>query len=393
MRNLSTRALPPRSESFCRALPFLLSAFGLLGVWGCGEQTQISEYSLPKDANKAPEQPAQAADGAKVPTRMVAAMIPQGQKTWYFKVMGPEKAVETQVEKIEGLIGSVQFTNGDPAWKLPEGWTEEKSAGGLRFATLKIPTDPPLELSVMSLPTMGNDYDAYTVDNVNRWRGQVNLPPIGKQDLAKEVQEVATKDGKALLFDLSGWQQEGKNSMRPPFAGGAPFAGGGGPFSGGAPFAGGGGPSRPEVPAQQPASLAMPEFDVPKDWTKAPNKSSLTLATYQVEGEGKQAEVTLIRMGRLPDQLLLQNINRWRGQVDLQGITADEVPKALGEIQAGDETGRYLKLDGPQKAMLVAMLNQGRATWYIKILGDAPLVKAKEAEFKKFVQSVRFSAQ
>lgn len=377
MRNLSTQAPPPRSHSVF-PIWLLLGAFGLLGVWGCGEQSQIQEYTLPKD--NASEQTAPAEDGPMVPTRMVAAMIPQGQKTWFFKVMGPAEVVQPQVEKFEALVRSVNFTEGDsPSWKLPEGWTQEGAGGGLRFATLKIPTDPPLELSVMSLPTLEKDYEKYTLDNLNRWRGQVNLPPIGKEDLAEEVQEVPTEDGKALLVDLSGFQQEGSDPMRPPFAGRAPFAGGGAP-------------ARPEIAPQKPASPKLPQMQVPESWTKAENKNSLTLATYQVTEGDKQAEVTLIRMALLPDQLLLPNINRWRGQVDLEPIEAGDVQKAVSKIQVGDDTGRYLNLDGPKQAMLVGMLNEANSTWYIKMLGDASLVKAQEAEFKKFIQSVRFSA-
>ncbi|MCA9073054.1 MAG: hypothetical protein KDA84_29230, partial [Planctomycetaceae bacterium] len=318
----------------------------------------------------------------------LAAMVSKGSKTWYFKVMGDEELVETQTKNFDDFIRSLDFADGNaPTWKLPEGWTQESSGGGMRFATLKIPTDSPLELSVMSLPSLGDDYEKYTVDNINRWRGQVNLSPITKANLAEETQEVPTKDGQAIVVDLSGWQEKGKPSM-------PPFAGGGGPFSGGAPFAGGGGQSRPQAPLrQQPTASGLPELDLPKGWTKTPNKSGLTLASYQLEDGGKQAEVTLIRMGLLPDQLLLVNINRWRGQVNLEPITAGEVQKAMTKIEAGDQTGRYLKLDGPEKAMLVGMLNNAGSTWYIKMLGDTPLVKTKEAEFKKFVQSVRFSAQ
>ncbi|MCA9068230.1 MAG: hypothetical protein KDA84_04870, partial [Planctomycetaceae bacterium] len=75
MRILSKQTPPPRSTSYLRIGLLFVSVAGLLGLAGCGEQAQISEYTLPKEANN-PSKPAPpASNGPKVPTRMLAAMV------------------------------------------------------------------------------------------------------------------------------------------------------------------------------------------------------------------------------------------------------------------------------------------------------------------------------
>lgn len=385
MRHHSTPIPAPRPKLLLNGVPLLVSLFALLGIWGCGELTQIEDYTRPKGSDKPPEPTEQTADTAKVPTRLVAAMVPQGQNTWFFKVMGPAEVVKPQIENFVRLISSVHFSDDNsPAWKLPDGWTQADTKRPGRFATLNLPTELPLELAVSSLTTRGDDYDEYTLININRWRNQVHLSAIGKEQLADEITDVPTEDGKALVVDLSGWTSGGNNPMKPPFAGHPPMAGG---------------QARPPVAPRKRPSVQIPAFDLPKEWTEiptVPKPFSSVVKTYRLANEGDKAEVTLSRMGVLPsvDQnvsINLANINRWRGQVGLKPIGAAEVKDAYAKIQAGKQTGRYLKLDGSETSMLVAMLDRSGSTWYIKLLGDAPLVTAQEAAFKKFVQSVRFS--
>jgi hypothetical protein len=53
------------------------------------------------------------------------------------------------------------------------------------------------------------------LDNVNRWRGEVGLPPVKETELSSVVTEVKLGDVKAYRVDFSG--PGGKNRM-PPFA-------------------------------------------------------------------------------------------------------------------------------------------------------------------------------
>jgi hypothetical protein len=73
-------------------------------------------------------------------------------------------------------------------WTLPAGWTA-KLETGMRYATLH-PGDAgaprpaaKVDVSVVTLPNMAGAELA----NVNRWRGQVQLPPLAEADLAQAV--------------------------------------------------------------------------------------------------------------------------------------------------------------------------------------------------------------
>src|SRR5581483_972876 len=108
-------------------------------------------------------------DGAE--QRIVGAIVPQEQETWFFKLFGPVNVVgqqrsnfdsllasffigktwffrmsgpETDVLKhrshFETLVRSVRLTGkAKPAltWQLPEGWQEEAGDGKFRHATLR----------------------------------------------------------------------------------------------------------------------------------------------------------------------------------------------------------------------------------------------------------------
>ncbi|MBI5597384.1 MAG: hypothetical protein HY928_14925 [Elusimicrobia bacterium] len=98
------------------------------------------------------------------------------------------------------LAAMATATPNSIVWKGPAGWTE-KPASGMRRATFMIPGGA--ELSVISLPgDAGGD-----LANVNRWRGQVGLPPWDEAGMAKAAQSVASPAGKFTVVDLEGASQ------------------------------------------------------------------------------------------------------------------------------------------------------------------------------------------
>jgi hypothetical protein len=83
------------------------------------------------------------------------------------------------------------------AWIVPQGWTQTLT-GGIRYATLK-PPNGNVDVSVVVLggPAGGE------MANVNRWRGQIGLPPLTEGDLPKARQSLATKAGSVSLYDFT----------------------------------------------------------------------------------------------------------------------------------------------------------------------------------------------
>ena len=102
-------------------------------------------------------------------------------------------------------------------WTLPKGWTESRTAGGMRYATLK-PTAPgKIDVSVTVFPGAAGGELA----NVNRWRNQIGLPPVEEAALAKDRKTLKSPAGKVAVFDYT---SDGKEKTR--LVAGILFAGG-----------------------------------------------------------------------------------------------------------------------------------------------------------------------
>lgn len=83
-------------------------------------------------------------------------------------------------------------------WTLPKGWTEQLIRG-MRYATLKPPATGTLDVSVVVLPGAAGG----ELSNVNRWRGQIGLPPIDEAALGRARQVVKSKAGNLAVFDFT----------------------------------------------------------------------------------------------------------------------------------------------------------------------------------------------
>lgn len=83
-------------------------------------------------------------------------------------------------------------------WTLPKGWTTAP-AGGMRYATLKPPSQGSAEVSVVMLsgPAGGE------LANVNRWRAQLGLEPIEAAALASAHKTVTAKAGMVKVFEFN----------------------------------------------------------------------------------------------------------------------------------------------------------------------------------------------
>jgi hypothetical protein len=91
-------------------------------------------------------------------------------------------------------------------WTLPKGWTQSL-AGGMRYATLKPSAQGRIDISVVVLPGPAGGELA----NVNRWRGQIGLPPVDEAALGAARKTLRSKAGPVSLYDFT---SEGKTRSR-----------------------------------------------------------------------------------------------------------------------------------------------------------------------------------
>ncbi|MDA1052454.1 MAG: hypothetical protein O3C40_18515 [Planctomycetota bacterium] len=344
----------------------------LVSASGCRRPDQIERYQVAR---------------AKSPHRMLGAIVPRGERGWFFKLTGANEFVAQQADNFTAFIESIQFGEGDeadPEWKLPEGWTQEPG-NDIRFATIKIATDEqPLELTVSPLPMPPTDG---MLSNINRWRGQLGLAPVDAAGLAKETTAVKLADGTATLVNLVG-----KSGSSAPMA--SPFAGG---SSGDADAArraahaaaGVGEPASGEAPAAPPSSIT---YEAPPEWElgqRVVSRSAFAVpreAAFVVNEDDRKVEITITAAGG--DVLL--NVNRWRSQIGLEPFTEEQLAAEAQKVDMNGVEGEYFRLIGPQQAILGVIATHGGRSWFVKLYGDHDLAVKLQEQFETFVRSIEF---
>jgi hypothetical protein len=314
-----------------------------------------------------------------------------------------EKAVLEFVASIPPAGGAAL-----PVWKLPEGWSQQPG-DGIRLATIRIPAeDKPLELTVTALPWRGTPDEL--LQNVNRWRGQMKLSPTDSEGLAKDARELKAGERTITVVDLRG--RSGGSAMMPPFAGGGPSSlekSGAGAMPGELPaghppigsdtaIGGGGGGAEP---SKAISAADDPKFAVPDAWQPlAP--SNFRRIGFQIADGPRTAAVTVSDFGAQSAPMIsdpLQNVNRWRGEVMMDRISAEDLDKTTERMEIDGHPATYVALipDVPEptasgaKATLGAMVTVGDRIWYFKMSGNRSLVAARQDEFKTFLKSVKFA--
>jgi hypothetical protein len=339
---------------------------------------------------------------------MLSAILPAGGQAWFFKAVGPIGVVATHAEEITNFYTGIRLDeSGRPRWTLPSGWKEDPPRA-MRAATFWVPTeDKPLEISVTSLPSRGTEKEL--LDNVNRWRGQLKLPPMEASGLGEVIREVQAGDAKMTLVDLRG-QFQG-SGMAAPFA---PFAGGAGATSqapsgaaelpAGHPPVGATNGSPHSQPADASIDQELPRFDVPPLWQQRTPSMSMRKAEFIVADGQKQAVVTLIDFPlnagpKIADPL--ENINMWRRDIGLGSIDQSTLPSVLKTVVVDGKDVKLatlipdteqLEQSQVKEATLAAMIPSGDRIWFVKMRGNHELVTAQQDQFDSFVKSFRFAA-
>ncbi len=340
---------------------------------GCQEDPGIRSYDAPKTAERAPASAPMAGQAAPQvepaaqadPARMLAAIVPVGDKLWFFKLVGPIDQVNPLESDIDSLLASIKLAadaDNQLVWETPAGW-KELPASGMREATLVAPDAAGgLELSVSILGASG-DLDADILNNVNRWRGQMGLPPTKPEALADSTDPLEAIPG-AVVVDVEG--EFAAAGMAPPMA------------------------TRP-APVEPPPPAAEPRFssELPEGWTKQPDRA-MRIATYQA-GEAEVVVSQFAAFGAMGDAL--ENVNRWRMQVGLEPAAEEDLDKLSHDIEIAGKPGRYFQIVAPDQptGMLAAMSVRGDQVWFFKLTGPREAVATQRDAFGEWLDTIKIT--
>lgn len=144
----------------------------------------------------------------------------------------------------------------------------------------------------------------------------------------------------------------------------------------------------PALAAEQGPRLV---YAVPKGWKESAEPRPMRLATL-VTPERTEVVVTVFG-GDVGGNLA--NINRWRAQVGLDPIKADEIDGHVTKVKLADEKTTALAVDftGPRGRILAAIIPGpagAERTWFIRTLGEPEAVGKTKEGFDAMLTSCKF---
>ncbi|MBN2507557.1 MAG: hypothetical protein JXQ71_12770 [Verrucomicrobia bacterium] len=161
-----------------------------------------------------------------------------------------------------------------------------------------------------------------------------------------------------------------------------------------APHAASADPSSASQPPRQPASPSPQlAWTAPPGWIDK-GAGGMRAGSFAIHGTNQQtAEVSVIAMQTWTGQEL-GNVNRWRGQVGLPRLRAEQLPQHTAAVTIAGIQAPLFDMVGPAPGsgkptrILVAVLPLAHVAWYFKMTGDDGLVAGQKAAFTAFLESV-----
>ena len=382
--SLSFRKVSAKDPVSLIAAGLVLAGLSILNS-GCGYSDPVTVYEAVPVTRTL--DPAMAAGPREPKFRMIAAINDQTDATWFLKMTGSIAQVAAAEIKWQEFLASISFENGDPKWNLPESWRtgEERE---MRFATLySAAGDDAAEISISSLPP-----GQPLAMNVNRWRGQLGLPPSSEAEIMATLRTVA---GDGTTFNI----YDARGPVLNTGMGGAPFASGmvpGMPVPGEVANDVHGGIPAAETDSE-PAPPDSLTFDPPADWVVG-KATSFVASRWSKESDDGPIEMTLMRMNTT-DESWQMNLRAWSSQV---GMTVEPVTDEVTvAIKVGGADARLARLDGAgtdeegkpfERSVVVAMFSDLQDNgWVLKLSGSKANVDLNRESFDKFLQSVKFA--
>ena len=368
------------------SLPANLGALlAVLAFVGCEAEPQITSYTVPKESVIDQAATKNVSTAPASPKQILGAIFVSGDTGWFFKAMDDPAKLSPITAEVRSFIESVRFpseASGEPTWTLPEGWTRE-AGNQFRFATIRAgsePTAPEISVSQLPGPSAG-EQDGFVLDNINRWRGQVGLPPLESDTLDKESETIKAGALTGVWVDMTG-KASGSSSMMAPFAGGA-------------------GSNRPPLATEggSPPGAAAGgtgiKYEAPEGWQEEA-AGGFRKASFKVKDGDEVLDISVSDLAAQAGELL-PNINRWRQQVKLPEVTQEELEKQLQPIQFGGKVdGQMVELVGEaqdgsgKETILGAIAVHGDKAWFVKARGTADLAEREKQKFEQFVRSIQF---
>jgi hypothetical protein len=398
---------------FFRSLLFVTL---LLPAIGCHrEQVQVYQVSQDQDQQSP----------AASPTNATASSLPPGHPDTSTADNSPMSA-----QSMPGGIVSPDTSAAPVTWTTPAGWTQVQP-GEIRVGSFKITGADGKQADVSIVPLSGMAGGDFA--NVNRWRGQVGLPPAPDDELQSSAENIQAGGQPAQLFDVAGAtnrilgviQHRDDTSWFFKMTGDADLVEQQKPvfvnflkslsFSSqeaqaqlppGHPDVGDmGAQDQQALPPGHPpigdmnatdddgpvSHEGQPNWTVPAGWQEVSGGSFL-LAKFVLTGDNGKTATVNVSQSAGDGGGLMPNVNRWRGQLGLPPANdALAVTFSLpgGQGQVVSFTGTDAQTGEPAEIHAVVITLSDR-TYFYKLMGHPNVVNAHKEEFMTFVKGAKY---
>ena len=379
----------------------------LLLATGC-HRNQAQVYQVASDQDQASQQASQPQPAAEA-TNSSGPSLPPGH---------PDiSAMDNSSSQMPSGVAASDVQNAQPVqWNTPAGWTEVPPSE-MRVGSFKITGagGKQADVSIVPLAGMAGGDPA----NVNRWRGQVNLPALPDDQLASLAENIQAGGQPAALYDMAGKNPEGQNTrilgaiqhrdgtawffkmtgdadlveqQKQPFI----------TFLQSLNFTSQQAetqlpPGHPDVSdTATPSTGAVstqgqPTWQVPSDWQPV-SAGQFLVAKFTIAGANGATAAVNVSSSSGDGGGLAPNVNRWRGQLGLAPV--DEISTITftvpdGQAQLVDLSGTDAQT-GQAAELVGVVVTQPGQTWFYKLMGNPAVVAAQKDAFTQFVKGVKY---
>jgi hypothetical protein len=309
-------------------------------------------------------------------------------------------------------------------WTAPADW-EKQAASGFRKGSFLVHGEDgkAADVSVISFPKAAGGLMA----NVNRWRDQLKLAPI--TDLAQAGTSMPVAGREMFFVDLVSDQPISPDGSKSRILGGIFSAGSetwffkmigpdalvesqretfkkflesvhleeGAMASPPAPESANSGGNKTNAPTPPPietAQAASLQYSLPPGWVEKP-LSPMRLASFKaVAPNGKEMDISVVALPGIAGGDLA-NVNRWRGQVQLDPIDEDTLARSAEHLNANGHDFLLVDLasdqpiNGEKQRILAAILDENQRAWFIKMTGEDAAVESQKNAFGDFLRGLK----
>ena len=292
----------------------------------------------------------------------------------------------------------------------PTTWQPVEITGGPRVASFVVdPVKPGTESGDMAVTVFSGTVGGLLA-NVNRWRGEVQLPGINADQLPEATERLQSGDHTIHVIDVAGSGRQTLGAIL-PIEGETWFFKLHGPqmtvtanraafrdyLAGVEVVVGPPDQAQATPPPDAPEQPVLRYETKPDSWVEEPANRP-RVASFKIAGEaGQSAELAVVALS-VSSGARLSIVNMWRSTVGLEAATEDQLPGLVDVIEAGGQQFSIVEFEGDQpvteaknKARLIVVFAPvGEHTWYFKLTGDSDLVSEQKPALLEFLRSVEF---